>query len=292
MRANQQHQQRQREHPLPSRPVACALTLALALLSCLVASGAARPVPLQDATTAAGDRGVARWSARLLALDPSRPEAYLLLGEDIVSRGGTPEEDRLAAELFALSGALSPTKHGRSAALAVAAVMNPSRPDEARIRAAAQALARVRAGTAAGRTGAANREALVEAASAAADIRAGRMSQARARLKDPRVADAFRVISARAHGGADRLMMDMNGQRDGARPPQSAEDVEAVLLATAAALDRADASWSFALVRTNEAPLLWVDESGLAEMIGVSTLAPLWRDGRWVPLTGPAQSRP
>lgn len=222
------------------------------------------------------------WDTVLVSLDPDHPRGYLLLAEDILSRGHGGDDDRLAAQLFALSGALDPTGLGRSAALAVAAAEDPATPEGARRRGAAEALARVRAGQSAVVRARPAADAVLGAAEAAADIRAGRMNDARNRLKDDSTGSAFDAIAAGAKGGAARLRMDMDGGRDGSRPPVDAADVESILLATAAALDGDDSRWSLAVVRTKRAPLVWVDEEGLAQMLGVTREKPLWRDGQWV----------
>ncbi len=222
------------------------------------------------------------WTSVLVTLQPSYPRAYLLLAEDILSRGDGGEDDRLAAQLFALSGALDPAGLGRSAALAVAAAEDPSSPEGARRRGAAEALARVRAGQTAFVRDRPPAGAVLAAADAAAHIRAGRMSDARALLTDTEAAAAFELLAAGAKGGAARLRMDMDGGRDGARPPVDAADVEFTLLSTAAALGSDDTRWSLAIVRTKRVPLVWVDEEGLAQMLGVTRERPVWRDGQWV----------
>ncbi|MDA0803865.1 MAG: hypothetical protein O2819_08985, partial [Planctomycetota bacterium] len=129
---------------------------------------------------------------------------------------------------------------------------------------------------------------LVAAAAAVADVRAGRMSSAALRLRDPAVEDAFEHLVAQTAGGATRWRQDIAaGDRAGA-PRLDADEVESVLVATAAALDPVDASWSWALVRTDQAPLIAVDERTLAAMLDVSPDRPLWRDGQWVAVPEPA----
>ncbi|MDA1007924.1 MAG: hypothetical protein O2800_02830 [Planctomycetota bacterium] len=239
-------------------------------------------VVLTFAASRVADGPLDRWTDRLAAVDPHQPLTYFMLAEEIVSEGSTTAEATLARQLFALSGVLDPSHFGRSAALGIAANEDPSSPDGARIKSAALALARMRAKKMeSGQTTQITRASIVLAAGAASHIRAGRMGSASEALKVPTTRKAFDSVVIDVDGGPKRLIMDMQGLREGTRPHLSAHDIEVALVGVAAALESSDDRWSYALARTQRAPLVWVDERQLAVIAGVNPAATAWKNGAW-----------
>jgi len=117
--------------------VRCPRLLKVVLVVAALSSGvAAQPDPLYP------DLPIADLRARLEALEPSSPEAYFRLGEEVASEAQSPSEARLAKRLYVLAFELDRRRAGRlgpSIALALADLVRLDR-DRRWLRALARSL--------------------------------------------------------------------------------------------------------------------------------------------------------
>ena len=219
-------------------------------------------------------------SARLEALSPDRPGAYIALAEDLMDRADPSDRAmrELARTLAGLSGAIDSRTFGRSAALFLLE-HSPEGPERVRLDAVARALdpepdrrinraERAQAAAAMLQAFAAYRRA--DAAGARAWI--GR-SGADALL------DAHPSILA---GGAARFRADCDAMRASGAPPFSPAQAEALHAVVAACSAGGARNWGESLAIGGGAPLPEVDLSDLGSLFGVDPVKAWWRAGRWV----------
>ncbi len=315
--------------------------IAAALLACISAATlhAQSPPPAAGPSTTAprvvlADR-VDRLDERLATLDPSNPEAYLELGEEVLAEIRTAEDRRLARELLALAFELErvrPADERRgglmvSAGLALA-MTEESSGDRRWLRAIARAISTGQSGPvtvdAPARTtvdtgapvDAASRDAL-RAASVLGLARAGQGRRAERLLESGGVSAALKRVDrllspGELPGGVDRVrsliaswptcstcrgrryvktgaavsVCDRCGGKGG--PHLDERELLLHIRAESALLSGSQRSWSAAAKVDSGAPLRDVDPAELAGVLGVSASRPIYRNGRWVAVSGAA----
>ncbi len=230
-----------------------------------------------------------RWGARLSALDPAQPSAYLELAEEVFAQSEESDARDLARQLASIAGALDADGLGSSAASLMAALENPSaggmREGSSRWQAVARRWSRGR-----GREGdsglnlvtsatASERAAIVEAL---AQWRRGYGRRASDRLRDPRTRALFERLMASVPGSSaefDRLA----AQHVSGKPPVlSAAVLDAVLRLERALLVPESASWADALAVGGGAASIDAPIGTPEEIFGVDPTLARWRSGRWV----------
>ena len=234
------------------------------------------------------------WKARLEALRPDSPGAYLDLGEEIADAAASAEQKQLARQLFSLAAALDPKHLGRSACLALADLE-----DNATLKRRLLALASLldptgassltTAGTpgtpgtpGAGRTVEYTSAAGLAVSEAIGRYRHGQGTQALAALKRTGAMELLEAHAAALPGGLNRFLEDCKQMR-GARPSLSSDDVIRLLRLEELLLSGADRTWASELnVHGKGEPLLEVDPDHLEETLGVDARRPIYRNGRWV----------
>lgn len=278
---------------------------------------------------------VDRLDERLATLDPSNPEAYLELGEEVLAEIRTAEDRRLARELLALAFELErvrPADERRgglmvSAGLALA-MTEESSGDRRWLRAIARAISTGQSGPvtvdAPARTtvdtgapvDAASRDAL-RAASVLGLARAGQGRRAERLLESGGVSAALKRVDrllspGELPGGVDRVrsliaswptcstcrgrryvktgaavsVCDRCGGKGG--PHLDERELLLHIRAESALLSGSQRSWSAAAKVDSGAPLRDVDPAELAGVLGVSASRPIYRNGRWVAVSGAA----
>ena len=236
---------------------------------------------------AAGPAGVppvapAPWlDARLSALRPERPAAYIDLAEDLMDRAAgsaTPDADRaLARRLAALAGAIDIRGTGRSAALFLLEHA-PLDADRSRLRAIASLLdpSADRAVEAEERAAAAS--ALLQAFS---HYRRGEGGRAREWLDRAGAAALLDRHPAVLPGGSARFRAECDAMRQSGPPLVAPAQVEALHALVAAATSGEPRSWSEAIVLEGESPLPELNVSDPGAVFGVDPRASVWRGGAW-----------
>ncbi|UCD75685.1 MAG: hypothetical protein JSV91_01975 [Phycisphaerales bacterium] len=257
------------------------VVVTLAGLTWLVNAG-----PMQPAL------GVQGRDARLEALRPDRPMAYLELGEEIADAATTDAERDLARRLFALAGVLDSKRLGRSAALALADLAENPR-EKRRLLALASLLtppghgqmlngdgpggeAVIGPGTPAGSSAVV---ALVEAFS---HYRKGEGAQALTQLRKPGAMELLERYSRHLPGGDKRFLEDCKHYREKVRPFLTAAELTGMLRLEAALLAGSQRSWSGELLLNDGRPLIEVDPQRLEDALEVDGSRPYYRGGRWV----------
>jgi hypothetical protein len=246
--------------------------IAIALLALVQAGGPPRapapaPVPWLD--------------ARLSALRPDRPSAYIDLAEDLMDRAGgsaTPEADRaLARHLASLAGAIDIRGTGRSAALFLLEHA-PLDADRSRLRAIASLLdsSSDRAVEAEERAAAA--AALLQAFS---HYRRGEGGRAREWIERSGAAALLDRHPAVLPGGSARFRVECEAMRQSGPPLVAPAQVEALHALVAAATSGEPRTWSEAIVLEGESPLPELNVSDPGAVFGVDPRASVWRGGAW-----------
>jgi len=219
--------------------------------------------------------------ARLSALRPERPVAYLELAEDLMDRAGgsaSPEADRvLARHLAALAGAIDIRGTGRSAALFLLEHA-PLGADQSRLRAIASLLdpSADRAVEAEERSDAAM--ALLQAFS---HYRRGEGGRAKEWLERAGAAALLDRHATVLPGGSARFRAECDAMRQSGPPIVAPAQVEALHALVAAAAGGAPRSWSEAIVLDGAAPLPELNVSDPGAVFGVDPRASVWRSGAW-----------
>ena len=228
----------------------------------------------------------AAWTARLEALEPSRPLDYFELAEEMVDAAQSDSDRRLARELFALAGVLEPYQLGRSACLALAD-MESDVQERRRLIALASLLNRQPNDTALserGSSGPGASEAVLAVCDAFSAYRLGKGREARKALATPGAMD---LLASGAHvfaGGVDQFLADCDRYTGGERPTlytelQATRDLRLEL----ALLDGEARSWSGDLLLNRGRRLIEVDPARLDVTLGVDAHLAYFRNGRWVP---------
>lgn len=261
----------------PDLPWRRAVTAGLLVLAALVC-GAAPP---------RAGTGSDRWDQRLAELEPGRPMAYFELAEDIADAAETPQEEQLARHLFALAGVLDRDHLGRSACLALADMEE----DEAHRRRLLALAALVGGGgiaqpTLADGTTTPGSELTATTILALTDAfsyyRRGRGTKALTALEKGNAQRLLEECERFLRGGLNRFLEDCRNYRGQLRPTLTERDLVRMLRLEVALLAGADRSWSSDLLFGRGQPLLEVDPTRLAEMLGVNAACCVYRDGQWV----------
>ncbi|MFM9097716.1 MAG: hypothetical protein ACKOQW_05410 [Phycisphaerales bacterium] len=224
--------------------------------------------------------------ARLAALRPERPVAYLELAEDLMDRAGgstSPEADRaLARHLAALAGAIDIRGTGRSAALFLLEHA-PLGADQSRLRAIASLLdpSTDRAVEAEERSDAAM--ALLQAFS---HYRRGEGGRAKEWLERAGAAALLDRHPTVLPGGSARFRAECDAMRQSGPPIVAPAQVEALHALVAAAASGEPRSWSEAIVLEGPAPLPELNVSDPGAVFGVDPRASVWRSGAWAAPSG------
>ncbi|MFM1935357.1 MAG: hypothetical protein RI990_316 [Planctomycetota bacterium] len=218
--------------------------------------------------------------ARLEALSPERPAAYIALAEDLMDRADPSDRATrdLARTLAGLSGAIDARSLGRSAALFLLE-HSPDGPERVRLDAVARAMDpepdrridRAERAQAAG--------AMLQAFAA---YRRGDAAGARAwigRSGADALLDAHPSVLA---GGATRFRADCDAMRTSGPPPFSPAQAEALHAVIAACSAGGARTWGEALATGGGAPLPEVDLADPGSLFGVDPVKAWWRAGRWV----------
>lgn len=219
--------------------------------------------------------------ARLSALRPERPVAYLELAEDLMDRAGgssSPEADRaLARHLAALAGAIDIRGTGRSAALFLLEHA-PLGADQSRLRAIASLLdpSADRAVEAEERADAAM--ALLQAFSHYRRGEGGRAKEWLERAGAAALLDRHPMVLP---GGSARFRAECDAMRQSGPPIVTPAQVEALHALVAAAASGEPRSWSEAIVLEGPAPLPELNVSDPGAVFGVDPRASVWRSGAW-----------
>lgn len=233
----------------------------------------AAPPRAQDAAPTRASGSVA---ARMAALDPSRPIAYLELAEELVdaapsdSRG---DADRAhAIELAGQAGALDVAGLGRSAALFI---LDASRDPVQRARMSALAEVLGSGGISAGSAipSAASRadpSAVLALARAFAAYARGQAAPARAAIGQRGAAELLDEHPELLPGGAARFRADCDRMRDGVAPVFTAAQADALHALIGAALSPGSRTWSESIALYGRAPLPDFDLSKPGELFGVT----------------------
>jgi hypothetical protein len=225
------------------------------------------------------------WMARLEALSPRDPSAYLDLAEEIADANDDAGLREVAAQLFGLAGALDPQGLGRSASLALADMEGDDLPRR-RLLALAAILGRGRpldAIDSPAGPGELSGEAALAVSEAFSHFRQGRGSRALALLEADGAMRAFLMCERAVPNGTARFLEDCKHYQGNRRPQLAPGDVTDMLWLESALLAGADRSWSGELLLTRGQPLIEVNPDRLDRAFGVDASRPCWRDGRWVP---------
>ena len=256
-----------------------ALAVAVVLLA---QSGDAARAPAAPPAPAAPAAPPAPWvEARLAALRPERPVAYIELAEDLMDRAGgsaAPEADRaLARHLAALAGAIDIRGTGRSAALFLLEHA-PLGADRSRLRAVASLLdpSSDRVVEAEERAGAAM--ALLQAFS---HYRRGEGGRAKEWIERAGAAALLDRQPAVLPGGSARFRAECDAMRQSGPPIVVPSQVEALHALVAAAAGGEPRSWSEAIVLEGAGPLPELNVSDPGAVFGVDPRASVWRSGAW-----------
>jgi hypothetical protein len=262
---------------LNNLPLRAAGLILAALLTCWC--GAQAPTTVSAAASA----GLQRWRDRLQNLVPSQPLTYFELAEEIADAGTSPEEHRLAQQLFGLAGALDPKRLGRSACLALADLEENSTQKQ-RLLAMASLLGEARIPRRASSTPAAANavdRASLAFCEALGRYRKGQGAQALASLHKPGVEPLLARYGELLPGGAARFEEQCKSLRPQNRPALGPEELARQLRLEAALLAGDDRSWSGELLLNGSEPLIEVDPDRLEELLSVDPSKPLYRNGRW-----------
>lgn len=216
---------------------------------------------------------------RLAGLDPARPLGYLEAGEDAARDG----ELDLARQLYRRCGALAAASNdpgvAASAALGMASLEDPSRPDGAW--ATWHALARMLApARVTGSTRVAPDADRLRFAELISHYRAGRSLQAQRLGRDASCVALARQWGALLPGGGDGFIRACTGLSASAPPqlsPRQADQLMAVEAALLARAPRALDELRCGLV----SPIPEVDARDPARTFGIDDASWWWRGGRW-----------
>jgi hypothetical protein len=264
---------------------------------------------------------IERFKSRLEALQPSNPEAYYLLGEEVADQAADPGARRLAEELYVLSydlAATHPERPGRASLQAGACVALADHVRIDRDRRWLIALARtldprrIPPEWLARQAPATTDSAAYQVATVMGLVRSGDGGQARQLLQRPEVKAAFDaydrlMVNIGIRGGASGIIRE--AERWPCRecqnervikkgsPPEyricptcqgdpgpelSGADFIAQLRFESLILQGAQRSWAAQVAADSGAPLTDPDAGGLAAAFDVDPTLVLWRDGHWV----------
>jgi len=224
--------------------------------------------------------------ARLRALSPRDPEAYLILGEDVADAAQTPGETVLAKQLFGLAGALAPVQFGRSAALALAD-MEADPALAARYHVLAELLTvdqtsrPLRDEQEERGDGSLSVSAVIGVARALSHYRNGQGSEALAQLENENVRALFVTYATFIPGGVARFEEDCRRYRSRQRPSLTDRERYRLWRLELALLSGGQASLADDLLRRRGEPLAEVDPANVEESFGVDPSRCLWREGGW-----------
>lgn len=242
--------------------------------------------------TGQGDVVELVWEARLEALQPSRPEEYFDLAEEIADEAEAEIERDLARHLFRLAGALDRSRFGRSACLALADLSGSSA-DKRRFLALAELLDQssgrpnwVPDGSPT-RAPSHDLDSAFAVAEAMSWYRLARGRRALATLDDRGATLLFQKY-ADLIGGWLRFKTDAelrdynNGQGTPVRSESQLIDMlhlEAGLLGAGG--EETEQSWAGDLLLNKGQTLIEVDSSRLAEALNVDPARAVYRNGAW-----------
>ncbi len=234
----------------------------------------------------------AQWKPRLESLSREDAEPYFVLAEDVAAHSDSPQSLELARQLFALAGAIEPSRFAASAALALESMSTKASSESdrsaARWRAVAQEwseypLETGHEGSAAsiGSTavGSAVRGAAVDAI---VQYRRGFGRRAIDRLKQPRVRALFESVMRSVPGGSEEFDRLAPLHVRGEATPLDPHVVDALLRVEQALLQPRSARWSVAIALAGNEPVVDAPLGTPSEVFGVDPQRTRWRVDRWV----------
>lgn len=250
---------------MSARRLGAVLTWALAMA---LGGAAADDVPARRFET--------QVEARLALLEPSKPEGYLLLAEEIEARARTNDERTLARELYGLAGALDPARFGVTAALAQANLAE-SGAERSRLIRLATAL---RPGSRASSMHEPVSSSTVRFAQLLASYRRGNGVKARDLLGQPDVAALVERHGDAFEGGAAGFRNAVAALRD--RPVETQERLVELMFLEEALL-ASEAGFVSDLLRAGGEPLPACDPMRPGPELRVDPARARWKSGRWSP---------
>lgn len=236
------------------------------------------------------------WLPRLELLSPNNPAEYFELAEEIADAHGQSPGRDLARWLFAVSGAIDPSRLGRSACLALADLETDAKHKQRLL-----ALASLMGGGMLGPRNADSRQtapmptwnnasgsaSMLAAALAMSDglghYRRGEGPKALAAFRKPGATELLTKFDRHLapNGGAERILDDCKHFRGNATPILPPEQIVAMMNVELALLSGTDRTWASDLLLYNAQPLMEVDPDRLVDTLGVDARRILFRNGRW-----------
>ena len=236
------------------------------------------------------------WLPRLELLSPNNPAEYYELAEEVSDAHGEAPGRDLARWLFAVSGALDPTRMGRSACLALADMESDAK-QKRRLLALASLMGGGILLPRTGETGTSGSGptwvnafasgSMLAAAVAMSDglghYRRGEGAKALETFRKPGATELLMQFDRHLGpvGGAARILDDCKHFRGAARPTLSPDQLVGMMRIELALLSGTHRSWAGDLLLYNAHPLMEVDPERLAETLGVDATRVLYRNGKW-----------
>ena len=225
-----------------------------------------------------------RW--QLASLDPSDPEAYFLLAEEVADAAASDAERRLAIRLYALAATLDERQWHVAALRGIIGLVE----DESTIRALRSMLElsqqdppRLLPGSmiVLGQTD----RATIAAFDVLSNARAGRLLDARRRVQNlPGVRERLLLYQDDVPGGMQRLIDGLQ-PKEGATERRRLTDAELVaqLQVQLRLLGGREDAWSATLMAWRGRPMQRLESHELGSLLGLDLTRRVWRGDRWRP---------
>ncbi len=223
------------------------------------------------------------WNDRLEKLDPSNPEDYFVLAEDIAAsqRPLDPSLQRLAFACAARAGILAPSRLGRSACLLCAELADSSQ--ESRMLRAMAGLLDRRSGvaTSTSSTASPSADAVDGFVEALSNYRRGKGQRSQSLLIRDGVMDLVNEFGEFLPGGVNGFLTDIKAYRGQSRPAIRPAEIRTLLLIEIGLLAGDDRPWASDLIIHQNEPLVELDPARLDLVFNIEPNKTVYRGG-WV----------